>query len=522
MSTITAPAGTWRRWLVLPVLAVGAGMVGIDVSIVSVANATIGRDLHASLGGLQWVTNAYLLALCTLILNAGRLADRLGRRRIFLAGVATFGVASAGCSLAGSTAELIAWRTAQGAAGALLLPTSLAILRSSFEDKDLDVAVGAWGATTVGSIVVGPIVGGLLVEHLSWQSVFLINLPIAGLAIVGTLWVVIESRDAHAGSGFDLVGTILGGAGLCVLVFVVIKAQTHGWGSTYALGGFAVAAGLIIAFLAREATADDPMLPLQLFRSPAVSAATALTVVTYFAFYGALFFWTLYLQRGLGDSPVTSGVHLLPLTLGFLVGVAIGGWLGGRFGLRTPMLLGLLGLVAASLLMTQIQLRDGYGGVWPSFLLIGASIALTAVSGIEAMLSNAPVRYAGAAGSIVTTASQLGGVLGIAVLGSVLASHASSSLVNSLTAHGVDPQLAARLATHAATSSSGSLAQLLADVPRPLAHRLGRTLARAGERAFLDGLHDAMLVSGGVALAGTLVANLIKRGRAVGDTPHLI
>jgi EmrB/QacA subfamily drug resistance transporter len=522
MSTLVSTPTTWRRWLALPVLSLAVGMVGIDISIVSVANVTIGRDLHASLGALQWVTNAYLLALCTLILNAGRLGDRLGRRRVFIAGVVGFGLASGGCALASTIAELIAWRTAQGAAGAMLMPTTVALVQSSFSGKDLDAAIGVWAATSLGSIVVGPILGGLLVERVSWQSVFLINAPIAALAVVGALWFVTESRDTEAGTSFDLAGTVLGGAGLCVLVFAVIKAQSHGWGSTSTLVELVVAAALLAAFAAREATASDPMVPLELFRAPAVAAATALAVVIYFAFYGGLFFWTLYLQRCLGDSPLTSGIQLIPLTLGFLAAVPLAGWVGGRLGLRVSMLFGLLGLVVTSALMTRIRLESGYAGVWPYFLLFGASIAFAAVSGIEAILSNAPLRYAGAAGSVVTTASQLGGVLGIAVLGSVLASHAGTSLVHALVSEGLDPRLAARLAAHAATGSTGPPAQLLPQLPHPIALRLAHGLTRAGDRAFLDGLHVAMLVAGGAALAGTLIAPRIKRGHAASGVRHVV
>jgi EmrB/QacA subfamily drug resistance transporter len=485
MSTLALAPPAWRRWLVLPVLSMAIFMVGIDVSIVSVANATIGRDLHASLGALQWVTNAYLLALSTLLLNAGRLGDRIGRKRVFVTGVGAFAISSAGCALATTTPELIACRAVQGAAGALLMPTSMAILQTTFSGRDLDVAIGAWGSASLGSIVIGPILGGLLVEHVSWQAVFLINLPIGALTVLGAIWFAAESRDTSARDGFDIPGTVLGAGGLFLLVFALIKAQSHGWASPYTLGMLGAALLLLVAFLLRQRSAPAPVLPLELFRSRALSAATGLGVINYFCLYGVLFFWTLYLQRVLGDSPVTSGVHLLPLTLGFLLAVPVAGWVGIRFGLRTSMLLGLLGLCAGSLLMTQVQIGDGYGSIWPGFLVLGVAFAFASLSGIETMLSNAPVRLAGTAGAVVSASTQLGGVLGIAVLGSVLASHANGTL---------------------------------AHLPRAQAHLSGHIAAGA----FLDGLKLGMLIVAGLALAGAPFAHIVKRGETAPGAKHLV
>jgi EmrB/QacA subfamily drug resistance transporter len=457
-------ADSRRHWLVLVPLALAIGMVGIDASIVSVANATIARDLHASLADLQWITDAYLLALCALLLNAGRIADRIGRKRVFLAGTGAFALASAGCALAGSTGELIAWRAVQGVAGAMLMPSSLALLRASFDEAELDRAVAVWAGVATASVVAGPILGGLLVEHVSWQSVFLINLPVALLAIAGAQWLIGESREAAAGRALDLVGSALASTCLVALVFALIKAPARGWGSAYTLGMLAAAAVLFVAFVARESATREPMLPLGLFRSRALTAATCATVMTYFALYGVLFFWTLYLQRVLGDSPVTSGVHLLPLTFGFVASMPLAGFVGTRFGLRVSLFLGLLGIAAGSVWLTGVAVRDGYGAVWPPFLLVGVSLAMAAVAGIQTMMSNAPVRFAGTVGGVMTTACQLGGVLGISVLGSVIAAH--------------------------------------------------------GATAFVGGVHAAMWVSAAVALAGALLAPFIRRGTTeVGAAP---
>jgi EmrB/QacA subfamily drug resistance transporter len=484
MSSLALARRVPRRWLVLLPLAAAVGMVGIDASIVSVANATIGRQLHASIAGLQWVTNAYLLALCTLMLNAGRIADRLGRRRVFVVGIAGFALSSAGCALAGSTATLIAWRALQGTAGAMLMPTSLAILRATFADDELDRAISAWAATATVSIVAGPIVGGLLVEHISWQSVFLINLPIGLFAIAGALWFAAESRAQGASTELDIPGFALISAGLFGLVFALIKAESHGWGSGYTLGLLGAGIVLLAGFVAREHSAREPMLPPGLFRSRALTSGTAVTVVTYFALYGVLFFWTLYLQRALGDSPVTSGVHLLPMTVGFVAVSPLAGWIGSRFELRVPLAAGLLGIAGGSLWLAHVHLSGGYRAVWPGLLLLGASFAFAAIAGVQTMMTNAPVRHAGIVGAVMTAACQLGGVLGISVLGSVLASHAAGSLPHEL-ARGAPPAIAA-------------------------------------SRAYLDGLHAAMWVAFAVALAGLLFAPFARRGEGDAGAAHLV
>jgi EmrB/QacA subfamily drug resistance transporter len=446
------------------------------------------------------------LALCALLLNAGRLADRVGRKRVFIAGTAAFGLSSAGCALAGSPGELIAWRAVQGVGGAMLLPSSLAILRASFPARELDRAVGAWAAASTASVVAGPIVGGLLVEYVSWQSVFLINVPIALVALAGAIGFVAESRGEHASGSLDAPGVALGSGGVFLLVFALINAGSHGWGSAYTLGLFAVAFALLVLFIARERTAKEPMLPLELFHRRAFSAAAGANVVTYISLYGVLFFWTLYLQRVLGDSPLTSGVHLLPLTLGFVGTSPLAGLLGSRFGPRMPLLAGLLGIASGSMLLTFVRIEDGYGGVWPALLLLGVSLALAAVACVQTLMSNAPLRHAGSAGAVTTTACQLGGLLGIAVLGSVLASHATATVAHELIADGVSPRLATQLALHAGPGTAHAL---------PAAHvpaSLTRQVAGASPRAFVDGLRAAMWVSAAIALLGALLARFVGRG----------
>jgi EmrB/QacA subfamily drug resistance transporter len=495
--------------MVVAPLALGIAMVAIDATIVSVANPTIGRDLHASLGGLQWVTNGYLLALCALLLTAGRFADRVGRKRVFIAGVGWFGLASAGCALAGSTVALISFRVLQGVGGAMLMPASVAVLRAQFSGEDLDRAIGAWGAASASSLAAGPVIGGFLVQHISWQSVFLINVPIAAVVMAGTAVLAGESRADDPGGGYDLPGIALAGAGLFLLVFALVKVPSHGWGSAYTLCLLAAGLVTLAAFVMRERAAPSPMLSLSLFRSSSLTAAAALITIAYLALYGVLFFCTLYLQRVLGESAGASGLQLGALTIAIVVFAPAAAWLSGRAGPRPTALIAFLALAVGVGLLTRAEIADRYGGVWPSFVLLGAGFAFMMISCFQSLLSNAPVQFAGTASALLSIATQLGGVLGIGLLGSVLASRATSTLRHELAAYHLPPRLASSLAHATSTSSSTSLPGGLAShLPSAAVRHLGG----AADTAFVNGLHTAMWVAAAVALGACALVPLIRRG----------
>lgn len=421
MSSVALSVSAPRRWPVLVAMALGMTMIGIDATIVSVANATIGSDLQASLGDLEWVTNAYLLALTVLLLPAGRIADRFGRRRVFLIGTAGFGLASAGCALAGSVDALIAWRTLQGAAGALMMPSSLAIVRATFAD-DLDRALAIWGGASTVSFVAGPIVGGLLVEHVSWQSVFVLNLPIAALACMVTLRFAPESRDPAGVRSYDVPGFVLLTTGLFLLVFALVHAHAHEWGSPRTLGAFAAGLALIALLVLREARTRYPMIPLDIFRSPSVLTAATTILAGYLVSFGVIFFWALYLQQTLNDTPIEAGVHLLPQTASFVVGCPIAGWLASRIGRRKTMIGGMVAVSIATVWLGKFDVTNGYGTLWLPLAAVGFALAFAQIVAMQTMMDETPERYAGIAGGLLSGAAQLGGVLGVAILGSVFAS----------------------------------------------------------------------------------------------------
>lgn len=514
-------------WLTLVAVALGVMMVGLDGTVVGVANPTIAADLDASLSGLQWVTNGYLLALAVLLILGGKLGDRFGRKKVFIIGIAGFALTSLGCALSPNIGTLIVFRVLQGIAGALLMPNTLALIRSAFPPAELNRAVGIWGGSSALAVASGPIIGGLLVEHVSWESIFLLNLPLGLIAaLVAIAWVKESKDEEHAGS-FDVPGVVLLSGGLFLVVWALIKAQEKGWGSLYVLL-FALA-GLIVLglFVLREHRAEDPLLPLDIFRERSVWAGTLLVVVGFFALFGVLFFIGLYLQNTNGYSPVETGIRMLPLTAVFVISAPLGGYLTERFGPRPPLILGMLLLVVAFLGLAQLEVDTGFGGQWPYFLIIGLSFGLVIVSTTQAILGNVPVDRGGVAGGLQSTAQQLGGVLGTAVFGSIIASSVTGSLRDELAERGVPGPVAAVVSRSGELISQGvspvdpekapkellaGIAQASGGQPSP---GLTASVRDASYAVFIDGLHAAMYVGVGLAVVAAVLGLLVSRGRTL-------
>lgn len=514
-------------WLTLVAVALGVMMVGLDGTVVGVANPTIAADLDASLSGLQWVTNGYLLALAVLLILGGKLGDRFGRKKVFVIGIVGFALTSLGCALSPSIGVLIFFRVLQGVAGALLMPNTLALIRSAFPPAELNRAVGIWGGSSALAVASGPIIGGLLVEHVSWESIFLLNLPLGLVAaLVAFAWVRESKDEEHVGS-FDVPGVVLLSGGLFLVVWALIKAQEKGWGSAYVLL-FALA-GLIVLglFVLREHRAEDPLLPLDIFRERSVWAGTLLVVVGFFALFGVLFFIGLYLQNTHGYSPVQTGVRMLPLTAVFVVSAPLGGYLTERFGPRPPLILGMVLLVVAFLGLSRLEVDTSYSGQWPYFLIIGLSFGLVIVSTTQAILGNVPVDRGGVAGGLQSTAQQLGGVLGTAVFGSIIASSVTGSLSDELASRDVPGPVAAIVSRSGELIAQGvspvdpekapkellaGIAQAAGGSPSP---QLTASVRDASYAVFIDGLHAAMYVGVGLAVVAAVLGLLVSRGRTL-------
>jgi EmrB/QacA subfamily drug resistance transporter len=502
-----ARPGQGSPWLTLVAVAIGVMMVGLDATVVSIANPAIATDLHPTLAGLQWVTNGYLLALAVSLIIAGRLADRFGRKRLFLAGVVLFAVASALVGLSGSIGMVILWRVVQGFAGAMLQPASLAILRNAFPAEKLNTAIGIWGGSSALSIASGPIVGGLLVEHVSWQSVFYLNIPVGLVALLIGLWVIRESRDPDAGGSFDLPGVVLLAGSLFSLVWGLIKAAERGFGNALPLSFLVAAAVLAVAFVLRERVARQPLLPLRLFRSVSLSVATVLVTLAFFALFGAFFFLTLYLQQVHGMTPVHAGVELLPLTSVFIVSSPLAGALTARFGPRPVLVIGMLLNAAALYGLSRLQVDSSYVHLWPWFILLGFGFGFVIVAGTEAIVGNAPVELAGVAGGLQQTGMQLGGVLGTTIFGTVMATEVGDVLFGKLTGAGLPPVIARQFDTAKEYVAQG-VAPVPAGTPAPIAH----AITTGSHLAFMSGFTTSLVIGSIVALVAAIGALGVRRG----------
>ncbi|MCW2952675.1 MAG: drug resistance transporter, EmrB/QacA subfamily [Conexibacter sp.] len=523
--TATPAANTGRSretrkgnpWLTLVAVALGVMMVGLDGTVVGVANPTIARDLGASLAGLQWVTNGYLLALAVTLILGGKLGDRFGRKRIFIIGIVGFALTSLGCALSSSIGMLVGFRVLQGLAGAMLMPNTLALLRATFPAERLNQAVGIWGGASALAVASGPIIGGLLVENVSWQSIFLLNLPLGAIAALFTFAYVRESRDEEHVDGFDAPGIVLLTGGLFLVIWALIKAQDHGWGSAYVLGFGAAGLLTLAAFVVRERATRAPLLPLDLFRSRSLSAGTVLVVAGFFALFGVLFFVGLYLQNVHGYTPVQTGVRLLPLTATFVVSAPLGGSLTARFGARVPLCGGMLMFSGAFYGLTHLEAHSSYSAQWPYFLVIGLALGLVIVASTEAIVGSAPVERGGIAGGLQSTANQLGGVLGTAVLGSIIVSSVAGSLPGKLRDAGVPPEVSAQVLAHKELVGQG-IAPVSAQMPADLRTQV----TEASFSSFMGGLHTAMWVGVFVTLVGAALALLVRRGAHEGSgTAHV-
>ncbi|GAA2732618.1 MFS transporter [Streptomyces nogalater] len=494
-------------WLTLITVAVGVMMVALDGTIVAIANPAIGRDLHASWAQLQWITNAYFLALAVSLITAGKLGDRFGHRQTFLIGVAGFAAASGAIGLSDSIAAVVTFRVFQGLFGALLMPAALGLLRATFPAEKLNMAIGIWGMVIGASTAGGPILGGVLVEHVNWQSVFFINVPVGALALVLGALILLDHRAENAPRSFDLLGiALLSGAMFC-LVWALIKAPAWGWGNgkTWL---FLIASVVGFALFALwEKRVREPLIPLALFRSVALSAGVVLMVLMAIAFMGGLFFVTFYLQNVHGMSPIDAGLHLLPLTGMMIVGSPLAGALITKAGPRIPLAGGMAVTAIAMYGMSTLEENTGSGLMSLWFALLGLGLAPVMVGATEVIVGNAPMELSGVAGGLQQAAMQIGGSLGTAVLGAVMASKVDHTLGDNWADAGL-PKLPPEQLHQAAEAVQQGVAPVAEGTPAPIAEKI----TAVAHHTFIDGMSLASLVAAGVAAVAVLVALLTKRG----------
>ncbi|KUZ64964.1 MFS transporter [Burkholderia ubonensis] len=410
------PSLTWT------VVATGLGfaVVQLDVTIVNVALTRLGGALHSPLAGLQWVVDAYTLAFAVLLLSAGTLADRFGARRAYLIGFAVFGFASAACGAATSVTQLVVARAVQGLGAALLVPPSLALLNHACaHDRKLRArAIALWTAAGSGSIAVGPVIGGALLESFGWRSIFLANLPLCALGIGLTLRLPETLRTRRP---LDLPGQVLAVLALTSLCGVTIEAGALGWGHPLILGGFALAVVSGAAFVLVEGRIMHPMLPLKFFRLPHFSQAVLLGVAVNLTYYGLVFVLSLYLQHVKHYSALQAGLAFVPLTATSVIANLVSGWLNSRFGARLPMLLGSAIGALGYLLLARLDENSSYMSMLTPFLLIPGGAALVVPAMTATILASVEPTWSGTASAVLNAARQAAGAIGVAVFGALVA-----------------------------------------------------------------------------------------------------
>jgi EmrB/QacA subfamily drug resistance transporter len=403
------------RW-VLAVAVLGSGMAFLDGTVVNVALPDIGRDLNASTSSLQWILNGYLLTLASLILLGGSLGDRHGRRRIFVLGTGLFTAASLLCTIAPTAELLIVARLLQGIGGALLTPGSLAMIESSFRPGDRAAAIGAWSGLGGVAAALGPLLGGYLVDAVSWRAVFVINLPLGLFVMAMASRHVPETRDPTASGRLDFGGATLAGLGLAGTTYALIEGPDKGATPLILLAGIGGVAALV-AFLLVERRSPNPMMPLSVFSSRQFSAANLVTFVVYAALGGFFFLLVAFLQISLGYSPIAAGAASLPVTALMLLLSARAGALAQRIGARIPLTVGPLVIALGLLLMTRIEPGDGYASsVLPAVIVFGLGLTLVVAPVTATVLAAADERHSGMASGINNAVARVAGLLAVAVL----------------------------------------------------------------------------------------------------------
>jgi EmrB/QacA subfamily drug resistance transporter len=423
MSTPTTPGTSQRIWT-LVIVSVGLFMMVLDNLVVNVALPSIHRDLGASIQTLEWTVNAYILAYAVLLLTGAALGDRLGRKRMFIAGISLFTAGSAAAALAPSIGLLIAARAFQGVGAAVVTPLTLTLLAEAFPPAQRGLALGVWSGISGIGVALGPLVGGALTQFASWHWIFWVNVPI-GLALIPLASRrLVESRGEV--KHLDLRGLALASAGLFGIVYGLVESQSLGWSSAQVLISLAAGAALLVAFIAQELRTPEPMLPMNFFANRGFAVTNAVSIAMYFGMFGSIFFLSQFLQNVLHNSPLEAGVKLLVWTGAVMVVSPVAGFMSERIGSRPFMVAGLgLQAVALALLAMMASVDQSYASMIIPFVLAGSGMALVFAPSANAVLSSVRTAQTGQASGATNAIRELGGVLGIAILATVFTSHGS-------------------------------------------------------------------------------------------------
>jgi EmrB/QacA subfamily drug resistance transporter len=499
-----------EKVIVLLTMCFALAMAMLDNTVVNVALPTISKDLGAGVSGLQWIVDGYVLAFASLLLTGGILGDRYGRKKMFLGGLALFTLASLGCGLSPSTSWLIGFRAIQGVGGALLMPGTLSIITVTFPPQERARAIGLWAGMSGLALALGPTVGGLMVEHLGWGSVFFLNVPIGIVALVVATRTVRESVSEETRQ-LDVPGLALGTGALFLATYGLIEANQLGWADPVIIGSLAGSAVLLVSFLSWERRNEHAMMPLQFFRIPAFSAGNTVAFSISFGMFATFFFLSLYMQSPVlqNYTPFQAGFRFLPMTLMIVITAPNAGRYAQKHGSRGPMTYGLL-LAGSGLLLLGLTLQphSSYLYMLPIFVIMGHGMGATMAPMTAAVMNSVGPQRAGLGSAMTNTSREVGGVFGIALLGTILTTRLSSAIKPALGAiQGLPAQLREVIATAA---SHGEFDPRLVG-GLPLQERVA--VAGAYADSFMKGFHTALIFGGGVLLLAAFVANRFIPGR---------
>jgi EmrB/QacA subfamily drug resistance transporter len=488
-----------RKWWTLVLISIATFMLLLDITVVNVALPDIQRDLDASLASLQWVVDAYSLMLAALLLTAGSLGDRLGRRRVFSLGFAVFTFASFLCGISGDPTLLNLARGLQGVGGAAMFATSLALIGQEFHGRDRATAFGVWGATVGGAVAIGPLVGGLITEHFGWEWIFFVNIPIGGIAILLTE-VRLANIAAQDPQRIDLPGLLTFSGGLFFLIFGLIRGNAEGWESAPIVASLAGSAALLLAFVVIEARSDHPMLDLGLFRKPAFNGVSAVAFGLSAGMFAMFLYLTVYMQGVLGYSPLETGLHFLPMTVLSFLASPIAGKLSHRIPIRVLVGLG-LGLVGLGLvLMYGLDPDSDISALLPGFIVAGIGIGITNPGIGQAAIAVVPAAKSGMGSGINTTFRQVGIATGVASLGAVFQSQVDSKLASLL------PNAPAGLAEAVASGGTRAAAEVAPPGQRA-------EIVHAAKVSFVSGFNEILLIGAIIAFIGAALGFALVRSK---------
>ncbi|MFZ9564865.1 MAG: DHA2 family efflux MFS transporter permease subunit [Ilumatobacteraceae bacterium] len=488
-----------RRWRILAILCLSIFLVVVDNLIVNVAIPTLARELGATTSGLQWIVDSYALVFAGLLLACGGLGDRFGRLRMMQIGMLLFGIFSAWAAFSNSTGELITARGLMGVGAALVFPGTLAVVIDVFRDPtERAKAIGVWSAVSGAAVAFGPVTGGFLLEHFWWGSVFLINIPIVIIAMFLQWRFVPESRDPNA-ERLDVPGFLLSITFVSLLVYTIIEAPHRGWTSTASVLGFVGTAVLATAFVLRERATAHPLLDVKVFRDMRVTAATSSIFIAFFSLFGFTFLITQYFQFVRGYDPLDAGLHTLPFAFGAGITAPIAARLALKFGPRRVIPVGLLCMGIAQIWASRFEVDTTYfGTVVASMVLMAMGLSLVTSPASESVMGSLPRDMAGVGSAINDTGREVGGTLGVAIIGSIFATTYGPRIVELLT-----PLQLPDAAVSAAEESVGAAFAVAEKVGDP---SLSGSIQGMASSSFLEGLQGACQTVGIVAICGALLA----------------